>query len=359
MRAAILYEIGSQTLQVRDDVTLADPGASEVRIRIHATGVCHSDLSAMTGVLPQPAPFVPGHEGAGEVVAVGEGVDKVAVGDHVIVCWNPPCGECSFCRGGQGNLCVNIFFGMTMNPHFKVDGADVYGFAGNGTFAEEMVVPWQCAVKIPDDVPYEIGALIGCGVTTGVGAVLNTAEVKPGSSVAVIGAGGVGISVIQGARIAGAAEIVAIDPVESKHEAALRFGATKAVGPEDAEAAKAEVTGRAGFDYVFEVVGRSALVKQAYALTRRGGTVTVVGAGKNDDNVDFNMFQLFFDNKKILGSYYGGADPRQEYGRLIALWRAGRLDLEGMITARLKLDDINQALELLRTGAAIRTIIEV
>jgi S-(hydroxymethyl)glutathione dehydrogenase / alcohol dehydrogenase len=359
MRAAVLFEIGTETLDVRDDVTVADPGPGEVRIRNHATGVCHSDLSAMTGVLPQPVPFVPGHEGAGEVVAVGAGVDKVAVGDHVIVCWNPPCGECAACRGGQGNLCVNIFFGMTMTPHFKVDGVDVYGFAGSGTFAEEMVVPWQCAVKMPDDVPYEIGALIGCGVTTGVGAVVNTAEVKPGSSVAVIGAGGVGISVIQGARIAGAAEIVAIDPVESKHEAALRFGATRAVKPEDADAAKAEVTGRAGFDYVFEVVGRSELVKQAYGLTRRGGTVTVVGAGKNDDNVDFNMFQLFFDNKKILGSYYGGADPRQEYGRLIALWRAGRLDLEGMITARLKLDDINQALELLRTGAAIRTIIEV
>jgi S-(hydroxymethyl)glutathione dehydrogenase/alcohol dehydrogenase len=359
MRAAVLFEIGSQTLDVRDDVTLAAPGPGEVRIRIHATGVCHSDLSAMTGVLPQPAPFVPGHEGAGEIVEVGTGVDKVAVGDHVIVCWNPPCGDCSFCRGGQANLCVNIFFGMTMTPHFKVDGADVYGFAGNGTFAEEMVVPWQCAVKIPDDVPYEIAALIGCGVTTGVGAVVNTAEVKPGSSVAVIGAGGVGISVIQGARIAGAAEIVAIDPVEGKHEAALRFGATKAVKPEDADAAKAEVTGGTGFDYVFEVVGRSALVKQAYALTRRGGTVTVVGAGKYDDNVDFNMFQLFFDNKKILGSYYGGADPRQEYGRLIALWRAGRLELEGMISARLKLDDVNQALELLRTGEAIRTIIEL
>ena len=359
MRAAVLFETGSQTLEVRDDVTLADPGPGEVRIRIHATGVCHSDLSAMTGVLPQPVPFVPGHEGAGEVVAVGEGVGKVAVGDHVIVCWNPPCGDCSHCRGGQGNLCVNIFFGMTMTPHFKVDGADVYGFAGNGTFAEELVVPWQCAVKIPDDVPYEIAALIGCGVTTGVGAVVNTAQVQPGSSVAVIGAGGVGISVIQGARIAGAAQIVAIDPVRSKHEAALRFGATRAVEPEDADAAKAEVTGGAGFDYVFEVVGRSALVKQAYGLTRRGGTVTVVGAGKNDDSVEFDMFQLFFDNKKILGSYYGGADPRQEYGRLIALWRAGRLDLEGMITARLKLDDINQALELLRTGAAIRTIIEV
>ncbi|NUR58727.1 MAG: Zn-dependent alcohol dehydrogenase [Catenulispora sp.] len=359
MRAAILFETGSQTLTVRDDVTVDEPGPGQVRIRIRATGVCHSDLSAMTGVLPQPVPFVPGHEGAGEIVAVGEGVTQVAVGDHVIICWNPPCGECADCRRGEGNLCVDIFFGMTFQPHFKLDGADVYGFAGSGTFAEELVVPWQCAVKLPDDVPFEVGALLGCGVTTGVGAVLNTAQVRPGSSVAVIGAGGVGISVIQGARIAGAAEIVAIDPVASKHAAALRFGATRAVTPEDAEAAKAEVAGKAGFDYVFEVVGRSALVQQAYALTRRGGTVTVVGAGKNDDVVNFNMFQLFFDNKRILGSYYGGADPRGEYGRLIALWRAGRLDLAGMITARLKLDDINQALDLLRSGEAIRTIIEV
>ena len=359
MRAAVLFKIGGEVLEVRDDVSVVGPGPGEVRIRVRATGVCHSDLSGMTGVLRQPAPFVPGHEGAGEVVAVGEGVTQVAVGDRVIVCWNPSCGECSFCRGGQGNLCVNIFVGMMFEPHFRIDGAEVYGFAGNGTFAEEMVVPWQCAVKVPDDVPYEIAALIGCGVTTGVGAVFNTAQVQPGSSVAVIGAGGVGISVIQGARIAGAAEIVAIDPVESKHKAALGFGATKAVRPEEADAAKAEVTGGTGFDYVFEVVGHSALVKQAYGLARRGGTVTVVGAGKNKDRVEFDMFQLFSENKKILGSYYGGADPRREYGRMIALWRAGRLDLEGMITARLKLDDVNQALELLRTGEAIRTIIEV
>src|SRR2546423_352721 len=359
MRAAVLFETGAETLTVRDDLTLSDPGPGQVKIRIRATGVCHSDLSAMTGVLPQPVPFVPGHEGAGEVVAVGEGVTRVSVGDHVIVCWNPPCGQCAACRRGEGNLCVDIFFGMTFQPHFQLDGADVYGFAGSGTFAEEMVVPWQCAVKIPDDVPFDVGALLGCGVTTGVGAVFNTARVQPGSSVAVIGAGGVGIAVIQGARIAGAAEIVAIDPVRSKHEAALRFGATRAVGPEDADAAKAEVTGKAGFDYVFEVVGRSALVQQAYALTRRGGTVTVVGAGKNDDVVGFDMFQLFFDSKKILGSYYGGTDPRREYGRLLALWRARRPDLEGMITARLKLDDINQTPDLLRSREAIRTIIEV
>ena len=359
MRAAVLFETGAETLTVRDDLVVSDPGPGEVKIRIRATGVCHSDLSAMTGVLPQPAPFVPGHEGAGEVVAVGEGVGQVAVGDHVVVCWNPACGECSYCSSGQGHLCVKLFFGMTFTTHFKLDGGDVYGFAGSGTFAEEVVVPWQCAVKVPDDVPFEVAALIGCGVTTGVGAVLNTAQVRPGSSVAVIGAGGVGISVIQGARIAGAAEIVAIDPVAGKHEAALRFGATRAAVPEEADAAKAAATGGDGFDYVFEAVGKAALVKQAYGLTRRGGTVTVVGAGKNDDLVSFDMFQLFFDNKRILGSYYAGGDARQEYHRLIALWRAGRLDLEGMITARLKLDEINDALALLKSGEAIRTVIEL
>ena len=359
MRAAVQFETGNDRLVVRDDVVVADPGPGEVKVRIRATGVCHSDLSAMYGVLPQPAPFVPGHEGAGEIVAVGEGVAKVKAGDHVVICWNPPCGDCVYCGSGQGNLCVNIFFGMTYTSHFKVDGADVFGMAGTGTFAEEIVVPWQCAVPVPDDVPFDVAALIGCGVTTGVGAVLNTAQVKPGSSVAVIGAGGVGISVIQGARVAGAAEIVAIDPVASKHEQALRFGATRAVTPEEADSAKASVTNNEGFDYVFEVVGKSALVKQAYGLARRGGTITVVGAGKNDDKVDFDMFQLFFDNKRILGSYYGGGDVRQEYGRLIALWRAGRLDLEGMITARLKLDGINDALDLLRSGEAIRTVIEL
>ncbi len=358
MRAAVQFSVDDPRLSVRDDLTVTGPGPGEVKVRIRATGVCHSDLSAMTGVLPQPMPFVPGHEGAGEVVAVGEGVTRVAEGDHVVICWNPPCGECKYCASGQGNLCVKIFFGMTFKPHFRLDGADVYGFAGSGTFAEELVVPWQVAVPVPDDVPFEIAALIGCGVTTGVGAVLNTAQVEPGSSVAVIGCGGVGISVIQGARIAGAAEIVAIDPVASKHEAAVRFGATAAITPEEADGVRKRLTGD-GFDYVFEVVGRSALVKQAYGLARRGGTVTVVGAGKNDDIVGLDMFQLFFDNKRLLGSYYGGADVRNEYSRLIKLWRAGRLDLEGMITARLKLDGVNDAMDLLRSGEAIRTVIEL
>ena len=203
MRAAVQFAVGDDRLTLRDDLELTGPGPGEVRVRIRATGVCHSDLSAMTGVLPHPMPFVPGHEGAGEVVEVGEGVTRVRTGDHVIICWNPPCGECKYCATGQGNLCVKIFFGMTGKPHLTLDGADVYGVCGSGTFAEELVVPWQVAVPVPHDVPFEVAALIGCGVTTGVGAVLNTARVEPGSSGAVYGGGGVGGRFFQGGRQAG------------------------------------------------------------------------------------------------------------------------------------------------------------
>jgi S-(hydroxymethyl)glutathione dehydrogenase / alcohol dehydrogenase len=357
MRAALLLQTGNDKLELSDDVQAEGPGAGEVRVQVRATGVCHSDLSAMKGVLPQPAPFVAGHEGAGEVVAVGEGVDAVKVGDRVVLCWIPPCGSCRFCRGGQPNLCIDIFFAASVTPRFSLNGSPLYGFAGTGTFAEELVVPYQCAVPIPADVPYELAALIGCGVTTGVGAVFNNARVTPGSSVAVIGCGGVGISVIQGARIAGAAEIVAVDPVERKREWARRFGASHAVGPDELAAAKQEITGGDGFDYVFEVVGRSETVRQAYDTTRRGGTVVVVGAGAADDQVSFNMFELFFDEKRLLSSIYGGGDVRRDYDRLIRLWRSGRLDLEGMVTAQVTLDEINDALDAMRGGEVIRTVV--
>lgn len=218
-------------------------------------------------------------------------------------------------------------------------------------------MPQQAVVKIPDDVPFEIGALIGCGVTTGVGAALNTAKVEPGSSVAVIGVGGVGISVIQGARIAGASEIVAIDMMESKLETAKRFGATHGATPDTIEEVKNEITAGEGFDYVFEVVGRSSTIRQAYDLTRRGGSAVVVGAGALDDEVSFNAFELFYMEKKILGSLYGSADVRLEFPRLINLWRNGRLDLDGMISSRLQLDDVNDAFEAMKSGDVIRQII--
>ncbi|MEU3701389.1 Zn-dependent alcohol dehydrogenase [Streptomyces anulatus] len=358
MRAAVLHEIGQEKLEVLDDVEAVGFGPGKVKLRIRATGLCHSDVSAMSGVLPQPAPFIPGHEGAGEVVDVGDGVTGLNAGDRVLVCWLPACGDCPSCKRGQTQLCLAGFMNAG-TPNFKRPGGDVFGFAGTGTFTEEVVVGAGCAVPIPDDVPFEIAALIGCGVTTGLGAAINTAKVEAGSSVAVIGCGGVGISTIQGARVQGAAQIIAVDPVASRREAALRFGATEAVAPDGLADAKQRITGGEGFDYVFEVVGRSATARTAYENTRRGGTLCVVGAGAMDDNFQVNMFELFFDEKRILPSMYGGGDVLRSYERAIALWRAGRIDLESMITHRVRLDGINDALDQMRTGESLRTCIEL
>ena len=325
-RAAIFNEVGKEEVEIRDDVECADAGPGEVRVKIHAAGVCHSDLSAMNGTLPMPAPAVLGHEGAGEVVQVGEGVTDIVVGDHVIIAWTPPCGKCAACLRGEANLCVNIFYNMAGAMRFTMGGTPIFGFAGTGTFAEEMIMPVQGVVKIPDDVPYEIGALIGCGVTTGVGAALNTAKVKPGSTVAVFGAGGVGVAAIQGARIAGAAEIVAVDMVPSKLDA-KRFGATHGTDPDGLDALNMQINQGQGFDYAIECVGLPQTIRASYDAVRRGGTAVIVGAGRSDAMVEFNAFELFFMEKKILGSYYGSADVRTEFLRLIRLWRAGRLDL--------------------------------
>ncbi|KWT59829.1 Zn-dependent alcohol dehydrogenase [Streptomyces albus subsp. albus] len=361
MRAAIQHQTGQEKLEVLDGIEAVGFGPGKVRIRIRATGLCHSDLSAMSGVLPQPAPFVPGHEGAGEITEVGEGVQGLAAGDRVLMCWLPACGTCPSCKRGQTQLCLAGFMNAG-TPNFRRPGADpsdVFGFAGTGTFAEEVVVAANCAVPIPDDVPYEIAALIGCGVTTGLGAAMNTARVEPGASVAVIGCGGVGISAVQGARVCGAAQIVAVDPVAARREAALRFGATEAVAPEELADAKQRVTAGEGFDYVFEVVGKSATARAAYEATRRGGTLCVVGAGAMDDHFQVNMFELFFDEKRILPSLYGGGDVLRSYERAISLWRAGRIDLAGLITHRVRLTEINEALEQMRTGVALRTCIEM
>jgi S-(hydroxymethyl)glutathione dehydrogenase/alcohol dehydrogenase len=358
MRAALVRKGGQERTEVRADVQTRELGPGDVRVRIKASGVCHSDLSAMAGVLPNKKPFVLGHEGAGEVAEVGAQVPGLAVGDHVIVCWVPPCGRCADCLSGAGNLCTELFAKTALTPNFAVDGAPLYGMCGTGTWAQEVVLPWQCAVAVDKDVPFDIAALIGCGVTTGVGAALNTARVEPGSTVAVIGCGGVGIAAIQGARIAGAADIVAIDPSEAKRDLTGRFGATIAVAPGEAQGAREELTGARGFDYVFECVGRGALVRQAYDLARRGGAVVVVGAGARDDQVSFSMAELFYDSKRILPTWYGGADVRAEYGRLIRLWQSGRLNLGAMITARLPIERVDEALDQMRAGEGIRSIIE-
>jgi S-(hydroxymethyl)glutathione dehydrogenase / alcohol dehydrogenase len=358
MRAAVLRNTGDDKLEVRDDVGLNDVGPGQVKVDIKATGVCHSDLSAMTGVIPQPAPFVPGHEGAGIVSEVGEGVTSVSPGDHVIVCWSPPCGKCAFCIDRkQPNLCPNIQMAATMATNFVVDGAPTFGMAGFGTFAESLLIPEQGAIKIDDDVPFEIASLVGCGVMTGVGAALNTAKVTPGSSVVVFGCGGVGISAIQGARVAGAAEIVAVDLVDHKLEDAQRFGATHAVKPDDLDGAKASITGGDGFDFAFEAIGLPTTMRAAYDATRRGGTTCIIGVGGLDKEISFSAFELFFNEKTFVGSYYGSADARSDFQRMLRLWKTGRLDLEGMISRQLGLEDVNDAIADMKAGEVIRQVI--
>lgn len=357
MRAALFHATGDETADVRDDVEVVPTGPGLVRIAIRATGVCHTDISSMNGTIPQPAPCVLGHEGAGEVVEVGQGVDTVSVGDHVVVSWVPPCGKCTDCLNGRPHLCMTGF--ITGGPRFLLGDTPVHGVANTGTFTEQLVVPAAAAVKIDDDVPWDVASLLGCGVMTGVGAAINTAQVRPGSSVVVFGCGGVGISVIQGARIAGAAEIVAVDLVEGKREHARQFGATHTASPDELAGVSAQVTKGAGFDYGFEVVGIPATIRGTYDAVRRGGTAVVVGAGRADQTIELNAFELFFMEKRLIGSLYGSADVRVDFDRLLRLWRAGRLDLEGMISQKVGLSDVNKALADMKNGDVIRTVIEI
>ena len=357
MKAAVLQQVGDERLDVRDDVITTAVGAGKVRVRIKATGVCHSDLSAMNGTIPVAVPAVLGHEGAGEIIEVGPGVSGLAEGDHVVVCWSPQCGACRDCVNGQHQLCMAYMINAFSDAHFQIGTTPVFGMAGAGTFAEELILLEQGAVKIDKDVPHDVASLLGCGVMTGVGAAINAAKVEPGSSVVVFGCGGVGISVIQGARIAGAATILAVDMVDRKLDWAKQFGATHAVKPEDLPAAQQELTGGAGFDYGFEVVGRSQTIKAAYDATRRGGTTVVVGVGRADDMLELSAFDLFYNEKNLRGTYYGSANIKRDFPRLVALWRSGQLDLEGMITSRLALDDVNDAFAVMQSGEAIRQVI--
>ena len=359
MLAAILMETPTEELMVADDVTLRDLAPGDVKVKIAHSGVCHSDLSAMNGTIPQTPPVVLGHEGAGVVTDIGDGVTHVAPGDHVIIAFSPPCGTCPYCTGrGQPNLCIDGFFAMSANPQFRRGDTVVGAMTGCGTFAEETIVPGIAAVKIDDDIPLDVAALVGCGVTTGVGAALNTAGITPGSSVLVIGAGGVGVAAIQGARIAGAAVIVAVDLHEGKLDRAKAFGATHGVLPEDLPAALAEVTAGEGFDFTLECIGMPTTMRQAFDMTRRGGTSCIVGVGRMDETFELSAFEMFFSEKTLVGSMYGGADVRTDFNRFLRLYKAGRLDLEGRISRRIHIDEVNDAMACIGDADIIRQVID-
>ena len=357
MRGALMRNAGDETLEVVDGLEIGEPGPGQVKVKIVATGVCHSDLSVLNGTIPQPPPVILGHEGAGIITAVGEGVPELAEGDHVIIAWSPPCGTCADCVDRKSpHLCQAFLFNMAI-PKYTLDGTDVYGMAGAGTWAEETIMPWQGAIKIEDDVPFEVASLIGCAVMTGVGAAINTAKVEPGSTVVVFGCGGVGISVIQGARVCGAASIVAVDLVDDKLETAKKFGATHAVKPEDLAALQGELTGGAGFDYAFEAIGSPVTMRAAYDAIRRGGMAVIVGVGRAEQTFELSAFEMFYGEKHLVGSYYGSTDVRSDFARIIRLWRAGKLDLEAMVTRTISLDDINDALGAMERGEVVRQVI--
>jgi S-(hydroxymethyl)glutathione dehydrogenase/alcohol dehydrogenase len=357
MRAAVLQEF-NQPLVI-EDLSSPDLGPRDVRVQIDASGVCHSDITVQTGGVPMPPPVILGHEGAGTVLEIGSEVTRVHVGDRVIASFVPSCGNCFYCLAGQTNLCEHGIDLMFAPRGKRADGTPVFGMTGLGTFSDEMTTEESMLVKVETDLPAEQLALIGCGVTTGVGAALNTAKVTPGATVAVIGCGGVGQSVIQGARIAGASRIFAIDPVELKRKTAETLGATDLIDPADGDPiaqVKALTAGR-GADYAFEVIGLPDTILQAYNTARRGGTVVIVGMSRMEAQVTFPAMALFYDEKRTLGCMYGSAQVRRDFPRFVSLIETGRLDVGSMVSRRIKLDEVNDAFRAMQAGEVIRSVI--
>jgi S-(hydroxymethyl)glutathione dehydrogenase/alcohol dehydrogenase len=357
MRAAVLYQ-WNEPFAV-EQVELGAPQQGEVRVKLAASGVCHSDLSIQRGILPMPPPRIIGHEGAGIVEQVGPGVTSVAPGDHVILCWMYPCGHCVDCGRGRPAHCQTALGAMMGggSPRFKVKGQDMPHWVGS--FAEQTVVPETACVKIRDDAPLDKACLVGCGVMTGVGAVLNTAKVEEGASVAVFGAGGVGLNVIQGAVLAGAGRIIAVDLLDSKLKLAREFGATDTVNASkgEADAAIRDLTGGRGVDYAFEVIGSPKVIAQAFASLARGGKAVVVGAPPFGSEVTLPAFPFSMEEKSVIGSFYGTPRFHYDMPRIIDLYMAGRLKLDQLVTKKFRLDDINRSIEALEKGEVARGVI--
>ncbi|MPZ27222.1 MAG: zinc-binding dehydrogenase [Micromonosporaceae bacterium] len=348
--AAVLRTAGGP-LQV-EEVVLPEPGPGQVRVRMAATGVCHSDLSLANGTMVQPLPAVLGHEGAGRVAAVGEGVAGLAPGDPVVLNWAPACRACWWCTHGEPWLCERANQAWQRPYAQLADGTEVYAGLGTGAFAAETVVGADACVPLPGDLPLVEAALLGCAVLTGVGAVRNAARVRPGESVVVIGLGGVGLSAVQGARLAGADPIIGVDPVEAKADLARRLGATHVVTPGPGLSRRVrELAGGRGADHAIECVGRPETIRAAWSATRRGGRTTVVGLGGTGDKVTFNALEVAHFARTLAGCLYGNADPAVDVPRLVDDYRAGRLELAALVTEQIPLAEAGAALGRLGTGA--------
>jgi len=353
MRAAV-YRGGGKPVAI-EDVAVRDPGPGEVRVAIRAAGLCHSDLSVLDGTIPYPVPVVLGHEGAGVVEAVGVGVTGVKEGDTVVLSTLAHCGRCRACEVGRPTECRNAPNPKDAKP-FTVGGVPAYQFANASAFAEKTVVRETSAIPIDPRVPFDRAALIGCGIMTGVGAVMNRARVETGATMAVFGLGGIGLSCVQGGVLAGASKIVAIDVVPEKLALATRLGATHALDARGADpvAAVRDLTG-GGADYTFEAVGTIPTIEQALEALGPGGTLTVVGVPKIGSSLDVVVHRLY-QNKAILGCRYGAARPRRDFPLLADLYLSGRLKIDELITHHYALEDFGRAIDDLRAGHLARGV---
>ena len=361
MKAAVLHELNQPV--VVEDIEMEGPKAGEIVVKIAATGVCHSCYHAVTGTLSVPLPAVLGDEGAGVVEEIGEGVTLVQPGDHVILSWVPSCGHCIYCAQGYSNLCLQSRQGgrgflLDGTTRYKKNGVSVHHFAMVSSFAEYTVIPQECAIPIDKDVPLDKAALIGCSVTTGVCAATNTAQVRPGSSVVVFGAGGIGLNVIQGAVLAGAEKIIAVDLIEAKLEMARQFGATHVINASNGDPIPKiqSLTDDLGADYAFEAIGTRTTYEQAvYAIRNRGKAIWIGAPPLEPLSLDSSV--VFWGEKTIMGSNYGSARPRYDMPRLLSLYRAGVLKLDELVTRTYQLEEVNEAFTDMLNGKVARGVI--
>jgi len=348
-------------------LSLGDPRDHEVRVRIMATGLCHSDLHVIEGDMAVPLPVVLGHEGAGIVEAVGPSVSRVKVGDHVALSWAPECGVCRYCVGGRPNLCTasapRVLDGTLLDGTTRLKdgkGAELFHYSFLSTFAEAAVVPEASCIPIDREVPFAPASLVGCAVMTGIGAAVNTAKVRAGSTVAVLGLGGVGLNVVQGAALCGAERIVGIDTNAAKGKTATGFGLTDFIDPKDGPVA-AQLRQRLGgelADYAFEAIGHPTAMATAYEITARGGTVVYIGIASDGAKLELPATRLPREEKIITGSFYGGARPLIDFPNILRLYRQGRIKLDELVSAKLPLKGINEGFDRIRRGDAIRVVVE-
>lgn len=361
MKAVIVNDINNISVE---EVELDDVREDEVRIKMVASGVCHSDLSVINGTIGLEKPVVLGHEGAGIVDEVGDHITTVKPGDHVVLAYIPQCGKCYFCTVGQPNLCETMEFtrqGMLPNGHrpARRNGEPINQMTGIGTMSEYSVVHETSVIPIGSDIPLDKAALVGCGVMTGVGAVTNTAQVRPGSSVAIFGAGGIGLNAIQGSALSGATKIIAVDTNPLKLDFAKKFGATHFINAADADPVEAirELTGGRGADYTFEAIGNAKVMRQAYDSARRGGTIVIIGLTNSDAQLELPAQLIPREEKKLLGSFYGSARQRVDMPRLIDLYRTGHLKLDELVTRTYPIDEVQQAFDDMEAGKNARGVL--